>query len=134
MDVQPRCLQDSECELWRLLSDRGPLSMIRYLILFLLIACTVSPALAQSIGSQPDAKSAPQGAPQQTVIGDYLSLGIDGRRGHEFLFGYLECPYMHTRGTRVRSRPAMTNAQFAGRRTSLEQKMISARKQVLREK
>src|SRR5262245_12043400 len=78
-------------------SDRRPLSMIRYLILFLLIACTV-PAFAQSIGSQPDAKSAPQGAPQQTVIGDYLSLGIDGPRGHEFLFGYTGMPvYAYSR-------------------------------------
>jgi predicted lipoprotein with Yx(FWY)xxD motif len=72
--------------------------MTRYLILFPLIACTVSPASAQSAGNQPDASSVQQDAPQQTVIGDYLSLGIDGPRGREFLFGYTGMPvYTYSR-------------------------------------
>jgi hypothetical protein len=72
--------------------------MTRYLILVPLIACIVSPAAAQSVGSQPDASSVRQAAPQQTVIGDYLSLGIDGPRGREFLFGYTGMPvYTYSR-------------------------------------
>ena len=72
--------------------------MTRYLILVPLIACTASSASAQSVGNKPDASSVRQAAPQQTVIGDYLSLGIDGRRGHEFLFGYTGMPvYTYSR-------------------------------------
>jgi hypothetical protein len=72
--------------------------MTRYLILVPLIACAVSSASAQSVRNQPDASSVRQGTPQQTVIGDYLSLGIDGRRGHEFLFGYTGMPvYTYSR-------------------------------------
>lgn len=72
--------------------------MTRYLILFPLIACTVSSAVAQSVRNQPDASSVRQGARQQTVIGDNLSLGIDGRRGHEFLIGYTGMPvYTYSR-------------------------------------
>ena len=57
-----------------------------------LIACTVWSASAQSVGKQPGASAVRQETPQQTIIGDYLSLGIDGRRGHEYLFGYTGMP------------------------------------------
>jgi hypothetical protein len=76
--------------------------MTRYLTLLPLIACTVSSLSAQSVRSQPDATSLRQGTPQQTVIGDSLSLGINGGRGHEFLFGYNGMPvYTYTHDKRA---------------------------------
>jgi hypothetical protein len=88
-----------EYEFRWLLSDRGAFidDAVSH-FLFPLIVCTVSSVSAQSVRNQPDASSVRQGTPQQTVIGDYLSLGIDGRRGHEFLFGYTGMPvYKYSR-------------------------------------
>jgi len=49
---------------------------------------------------QPATRSLPprsvrQKTPQQTVIGEALSLSLDGRRGHECLIGYNAMPVIY---------------------------------------
>jgi hypothetical protein len=52
---------------------------------------------------QPATRSLPprsgrQKTPQQTVVGEALSLSLDGRRGHECLIGYNAMPvYIYSR-------------------------------------
>jgi predicted lipoprotein with Yx(FWY)xxD motif len=68
------------------------LGMMRHLVLFIPLAYLVAPAAAQGTLGQLDSGSVQEKAPQQTVINDALSLGVTGRRGREYLFGYNGMP------------------------------------------
>jgi len=72
--------------------------MARYLPLFALVACLASSAAAQDVQNQPVSKSVRQQTPEQIVIGEALSLGLNGRRGREYLIGYNGMPvYIYSR-------------------------------------
>jgi predicted lipoprotein with Yx(FWY)xxD motif len=75
---------------------------MRYLFLISSFVCLAASAAAQGTLRAPVSESAKQQAPQQTVTGGALSLGVTGRRNGEYLIGYTGMPiytYSRDKGT-----------------------------------
>jgi predicted lipoprotein with Yx(FWY)xxD motif len=78
--------------------------MMRHIVLLLTIACVAIIAVGQSTFSQPASGSVEQKGPLQKVIGDYLSLGVNGPGANAYLIGYTGMPvYTYSRDKGLQS-------------------------------
>jgi predicted lipoprotein with Yx(FWY)xxD motif len=96
--------------------------MMRDVVLLPTIACFAIALAAQGTFGQSDSGSAQQKGPLQTVIGDNLSLGVNGRGANAYLIGYTGMPvytYSRDKGSQstcygdcaLRWRPYMVGAK-----------------------
>ena len=65
---------------------------MRHTVLLPTITCLAIIAAGQSTFCQPASEPVEQKGPLQKVIGDYLSLGVNGRGANAYLIGYTGMP------------------------------------------